>query len=211
VVIVDSGIQWDGMVSYVATDNYKGGVLAAQHLGKILGGKGKALMLRYQEGSASTMEREKGFLDTMQKEFAGITIVSSDQYAGPTTETALRKSENLLQNHKELDGIFCPNESATFGMLRALQDGGRAGKVHFVGFDSSEKLVQALKSGELDGLVLQDPFQMGVLGVQAILDHLDKKPVERHIDTGVHVATRDNMEQPEIQALLKPDLARWLK
>ncbi|MFO0981497.1 MAG: substrate-binding domain-containing protein [Planctomycetota bacterium] len=211
VVIADSGIEWDGMVSFVATDNYKGGVLAAQHLGKILGGKGKALMMRYQEGSASTMEREAGFLETMQKEFAQIELVSHDQYAGPTTETALRKGENLLLNHKELDGIFCPNESSTFGMLRALQDSGRAGRVHFVGFDSSDKLMQALHDGQIDGLVLQDPFRMGELGVKAIVDHLDKKPVEKRIDTGVHVATRNNMEQPEIKALLKPDLSKWLK
>lgn len=211
VVIVDSGLAWDGMVSFIATDNYKGGVLAAEHLGKTLGGKGKVLMLRYQEGSASTMEREAGFLDTVKKQFGGLEVVSHDQYAGPTTETALRKAENLLLNHKELDGIFCPNESATFGMLRALQDGGRAGKVHFVGFDSSEKLVAALQAGEIDGLVLQDPFKMGELGVDTILAHLDGKPVERRIDTGVHVATRENMQQPAMQALLKPDLAKWLK
>ena len=136
-----------------------------------LGGK-KVAMLRYAEGSASTTEREQGFLDAVMKA-KGIEVVSSNQYGGATTETAYKASENLLAPHKTaegigIDGIFACNESTTFGMLRALQDAKLAGKVKFIGFDSSEKLVDALGKKELNALVLQDPMNMGYLGVKTI-------------------------------------------
>jgi len=211
VVIIDSDIKWDGRVSFVATDNYRGGELAAKRLGDLLGGKGKVIVLRYQEGSASTAQREAGFIDTVRNALPGIELVSTNQYGGATTETAYKTSENLLVKHAQIDGVFCPNESTTFGMLRALQDGKRAGKVKFVGFDASEKLVAGLKSGQIHGLVLQNPFRMGELGVRAAIDKLDGKTVQSRIDTGAFVATRETMNAPEIKALLSPDLGPWLK
>lgn len=211
VVIIDSDLKWDGRASFVATDNYQGGVAAAERLGKLLEGKGKAMMLRYQEGSASTMKREKGFVETLEKKFSGIELVSSNQYGGATTESSYKTAENLLVQHKELDGVFCPNESTTFGMLRALQDAGRAGKVKLVGFDASPKLVQALEKEEIYGLVVQNPFAMGELGVRAAMDVINGKKVEKRVDTGVQVATKENMGEKAIQELLSPDLEAWLK
>jgi ribose transport system substrate-binding protein len=214
VVIFDSGLKGDvgkDFVSYVATDNLKGGVLGAKRLGEILGGKGKAILLRYQEGSASTMEREKGFLDTLGKEFPGVKLLSSNLYGGATTETSYRTSQNLLTRFKgEVDGIFTPNESSTFGMLRALKDAGLAGKVKFVGFDASEALVKAMKEGEIHGLVLQNPVKMGYLGVKTMVAHLEGKPLERHIDTGAVIITPENMDEPEMKILHSPDLSEWL-
>jgi ribose transport system substrate-binding protein len=139
-----------------------------------------------------------------------IQLLSASQYGGASTETAYQASENLLAPYRTsegglaVDGIFCPNESTTFGMLRALQDGGLAGKVRFVGFDSSEKLVEALGKGELDGLVLQSPVRMGYLGVQTMVRYLSGEKVEKRIDTGVALATKENMEDPEMVALLRP-------
>ena len=211
VVIIDSDIQWNGRTSFVATDNFQGGAVAAKRLGALLNGKGKLIVLRYQEGSASTAERERGFLETIGKEFPGIELVSTNQYGGATTETAYKTSENLLVKFKDVDAVFCPNESTTFGMLRALQDAKRAGAVKFVGFDSSAKLVEALEKGELHGLVLQNPFRMGELGVRAAFDKLNGKPVEPRIDTGVQLITRERMNEPEAKALLSPDLSAWLK
>jgi ribose transport system substrate-binding protein len=211
VVIIDSDIKWSDRVSFVATDNENAGAAAARHLGKLLGGKGKVLVLRYQEGSSSTMHREKGFLETLAKEYPGAQVVSENQYGGATTESAYKAAESLLVNFRELDGIFCPNESTTFGMLRALEDAQRAGKVTFVGFDTSAKLVDALGKGEIAGLVVQDPFAMGERGVHALVDHLDGKPVERRFDTGATIATKEGLSDPKIKALLSPDLSAWLK
>jgi ribose transport system substrate-binding protein len=211
VVIIDSDIQWNGRLSFVATDNYLGGVAAAKRLGELLKGRGKVILLRYLEGSASTTKREEGFLDTLKKDFPGMEVVSSNQYGGVTTESAYATAENLMVKFGEVNGVFCPNESTTFGMLRALQDAGRAKKVTFVGFDSSVKLVEALRKGELQGLVLQNPLLMGDLGVRTLIAALDGSKVASRIDTGVVVATPQNMDNPDIRSLLAPDLAQWLK
>jgi len=216
VVIIDSGINSDDHISFVATDNYKGGLLAGEHMAGLLGGRGRVIVLRYLEGSASTTKRENGFLEVV-KRHPGIEVVVENQYAGPTTETAYRQSENMLAPLKNRDGslnihgIFCPSESTTFGMLRALQDGGLAGTARFVGFDSSIKLVQALRAGEIDALVLQDPMNIAYVGVKTMVRHLKGEPVEKRIDTGATVVTKENMDRPRIKELLEPDLDKWLK
>jgi ribose transport system substrate-binding protein len=216
VVIIDSGLKGEGYVSFVATDNEKGGRLGGEHVARVLGGKGKVVLLRYAEGSDSTNKREEGFLAVM-KENPGLEVVSSNQYGGADVESAYKKAEAILSNYKRPDGslalggIFCPNESTAFGMLRVLQDNGWAGKVHFVGFDASPKLVQGLRDGHIDGLVLQDPVRMGYLGVKTMVAHLRGQTVEKRIDTGVHLATREVMDQPEMKELLSPDLSKWLK
>ena len=211
-VIIDSGLQSDAMISFVATDNRKGGALAAQRMGEVLGGKGKVLVLRYQEGSASTQEREAGFLETIRATYPGIQVVSSDQYAGPTRETAKRAAENLLNRYgPELQGIFTPNESSTIGMLLALQDAGSAGKIKLVGFDASQILIDALKSGQLDGVVVQNPMRMGYLGVKTMVDHLRGRQVDPRIDTGVMMVTPANLGSPEARDLVNPPIAKYLQ
>jgi ribose transport system substrate-binding protein len=207
VVIIDSGLQGKDYLSFVATDNYQGGVLGAKRLGELLKGRGKVFLIRYQEGSASTTEREQGFLDTVRKEFPGFTLLVKDQYAGTTTESAYQMAENLIGRFPDVEGIFCPNESSTFGTLRALQESQLAGKVKFVGFDSSPKIVQALRDGHLHGLILQNPVKMGYLGVTEMVQHLRGQKIPERVDTGVYLATKENMDTPEIKALLSPDLS----
>ncbi|HKH92999.1 MAG TPA: substrate-binding domain-containing protein [Gemmatimonadaceae bacterium] len=210
-VIFDSGLESEQIVSFVATDNYKGGELCAERLGTLLGGKGKVLLLRYQEGSASTAEREKGFADKMKSAFPGIILVSSDQYAGATRETAKRTSENLLNRYgNELTGIFTPNESSTDGMLLALQDIGKAGKIRLVGFDASKSLLAAMKAKQLDGVAVQNPMKMGYLGVKTMVSHLRNQPVEKRIDTGVTLVTPENMDEPAIVELTNPPVGKYL-
>jgi ribose transport system substrate-binding protein len=210
VVVIDSGLQGSDYISYVATDNYQGGVLGARRLGTLMNGKGRIFLIRYQEGSASTSQREAGFLDTAKKEFPGLELLVQDQYAGATTETAYQLAENLISRFPDVEGIFAPNESSTFGVLRALQESGLAGKVKFVGFDSSPKLVQGLRDGHILGLVLQNPMKMGYLGVKTMVAHLRGESVAKVIDTGVIMVTPENMDDPETKALLQPDLTKYL-
>src|SRR5579862_5774282 len=213
VVIFDSGLEGDDYVSYVATDNYKGGRLAGEHLSRVLGGKGKVALLRYMEGSESTVQREQGFLDAIAGS-KGIEVVSDNQYAGATADTAIKASENLLASLKaadgglQIDGLFCPNESSAIGMLRALQSAKLAGRVKFVGFDTSEKIITALKAGELHGTVVQNPIKMGYLSIKTMVEHLRGGKVERRVDTGVVLATPENMEDAEMRARLHPDQAQ---
>lgn len=213
VVIFDSDLKGEEHVSFVATDNRAAGRLAGEQMVKLLEGKGNVVVLRYQEGSASTHHREEGFLEAIRKS-PGIKLVSDNQYGGATTETAFSASETLLiaQNAEKgaVSGIFTPNESTTFGMLLALDKTKLAGKTKLIGFDASDKLVAALRDGKIDGLVLQDPFTMGYLGVKTMVRHLKGEKVEKRIDTGSKLVTKANMNEPEIKRLLEPNLAEWL-
>jgi ribose transport system substrate-binding protein len=217
VVIIDSGLKdsEDVYTSFVATDNREGGRIAGRELGGLLNGRGRVVMLRYQEGSASTDNREQGFLEAI-REFNGIEVVSDEQYAGATKALAQQASENLILRFKDdtgnlnIDGIFCPNESSTYGMLQALRRHRLVGKVKFVGFDAAESLVEGLRQDEIHGLVVQNPFNMGYLGVKTIVQHLRGLPVEKRIDTGVTFVVKESLSMPEIEDLINPDLEKWL-
>ena len=205
-VIFDSGlIDTRPIVSYVATDNYRGGALAAERLAEVLHGRGNVILMRYQPGSESTEQREAGFLDTIRDRYPGLTVLSSNQYAGTTPEIALDNCRQILFKYrKEVNGVFTVCEPNSTGMLRALEDSGLARKVHFIAFDPNDRLIHAMSEGEVDGIVLQDPVQMGYLAVKTVLEHLRGKRVEERIDTGEYVATPQNMREPKFDALLHP-------
>jgi ribose transport system substrate-binding protein len=204
VVIFDSALKGEpgkDFVSFVATNNKKGGQMGGDQLAKVMNNTGKVALLRYQVGSASTDEREAGFLAAIAQQ-AGLKVIVDNRYGGPTMGDAKTAAMNMLDKLKEANGIFCPNESTTFGMLLALRQNNLAGKVKFVGFDTSPPLIEGLQKGEIDALVAQDPTRMGYLGVKACVDHIRGQKVENAIDTGARLITKDNLDTPEIKKLL---------
>ena len=212
VVIIDSGLQTDKYASFVATDNTLGGRMGGAHLGRLLGGKGSVILLRYAVGSASTTKREQGFLDELKENFPDIKVLSSDQYAGATRDLAYTAAQNLLSRYgKEVNGVFCPNESVTVSVTKAVRDIGKAGgRVKIIGFDTSVQSLRDLKTGDVQGLVVQNPVKMGYLGVMTLVEHLGGKTVEKRIDTGVALITSENMAHPDMQELLNPPLEKYL-
>ena len=207
VVIFDSALQDESkIVSYVATDNYKGGQLAGQQMGEALGGKGGVIMLRYNQGSESTEQREEGFLDTLKKDFPEIKVLSSDQYAGTTQEDSLTMATELLNKYKdEVNGIFAVCEPNAAGVLGALKETELGTKVKFIAFDSSEDLIQAMEAGTCHGIVLQDPVTMGYQSVMAMVKKIRGETIEKRISTGEFLATPANMKTPEMDKLLSPE------
>ncbi len=209
VVIIDSALNSKDLSSFVSTDNYKGGTMAGDEMVKLLGDKGNLIVLRYQKGSASTDDREKGFLDVIAKH-PNIKVLSANEEAGPTADSAQKASENLLGGFKNSDGtlqaqgIYTPNESSTFGMLRVLEDNKWAGKVKFVGFDSTPKLIDAIKADEINALVVQDPYNMGYTSVKTIVDVINKKTVPKSVDTGATLVNKANLTDPKIAKLINP-------
>jgi ribose transport system substrate-binding protein len=204
VVIYDSPLQGEvgkDFISLVATDNRLGGRLAGEELARLLGGQGKVVLLRFAESSASTNQREAGFLEVMASH-PGIEIISGNRYAGVTASTAQDTAMNMLDKLRETDGIFCPNESSTVGMLLALRQAGLAGKKKFVGFDASAPILAGIERGQIDAVVAQNPTRMGYLAVKTMVEHLQGKPVEPRIDTGCALVTAANMGSPEIRAIL---------
>lgn len=213
VVIIDSALDSRDPVSFVATDNRAAGRLAGERLCDFLAGKGNLVLLRYQEGSASTHEREEGFLEAVRKR-PEIRLVSDNRYSGATTESAFAASESVLLAQSaaqgNVHGVFTPNESSTFGMLLALEKAGLTGKVKFVGFDASEKLIAALRAEKLHGLVIQNPFQMGYLGVKTLVAALRGERPSALIDTGSSFVERANLDDPRVKELILPELSTWL-
>jgi ribose transport system substrate-binding protein len=206
VVIFDSSLKGEpgkDFASYVATNNTKGGEMAGEQLAKLLGGKGKVVLLRYSQGSGSTGEREEGFLKTARA--GGLTLLVENRYGGATVAQAKGEAMKLVDQLRQADGVFAPNESSTLGLLGALRDNGLAGKVKFVGFDATPPLVEALQKGEIHALVSQDPSRMGYLAVQTLVKKMNGEQVDPIIDTGVRMITPESLKEPETRKFLNLD------
>jgi ribose transport system substrate-binding protein len=207
VVIFDTGVDTDAYVARVATDNYGAGRMAAERMGQILGGKGQVLMVACQPGSASTLAREQGFEDALKEKFPGVRIADK-RFGMSAFAKSLAVAENMLTAHPDADGIFASNETGSVGAAQALK--GRNSKVKMVGFDSSPTLIDDVKTGLIDSLVVQHPFKMGYESVRAALDKLNGKPVEKDRQLAARLVTRDNLNNPDVQAQLNPDLKKFL-
>jgi ribose transport system substrate-binding protein len=205
VVIIDSAFEGeplkDFFVCTVSTNNRRAGEMAGEQLGKLLDGKGKVVLFRYKEGCASTGQREAGFLKTIKK-FPDIQVILDNRYSGTTIGEAQSTALTMLDELKEADGIFCTNEPSTFGILLALKQNNLAGSKKLVGSDTSPGLVEALKRGEIQALVAQNPKKMGREAVQALIAIMKGETVPAVIDTGAAVVTKENLATSEIQALL---------
>ena len=208
VVIFDSGIDTDQFVSQVATDNYAAGRVAAERMGQILNGKGEVVIVAVQPGAASTMAREQGFEDAMKEKFAGIQILDK-RYGMADFAKSLAVTENMLTAHPDIDGMFASNESSTVGAAQALK--GRKSKVKLVGFDWSPTLLEDLKTGLIDSLVVQHPFKMGEESVRAAVAALQGKAVEKINNLPPRLVLAADLDKPEVQAQLNPDLKKYLR
>ncbi len=209
VSIFDSAIKTDRIISFVATDNYQGGVMAAERMGTILEGKGKVGVIGFMPGSASTMKREAGFAETIAENFPGIEIVGL-KFNMADRAKALAAAENLLTAHPDLAGFFADNESSVDGTVQAVKQRGLAGKVKIVGFDASVTLVEEMRAGVIDSIVIQDPFKMGYESTRQLAMHLDGGETYREMDSGAYLLLPENVDEPEMQEVVFPDLEYWL-
>jgi ribose transport system substrate-binding protein len=208
--IIDSGADTEDYVSFVATDNYGGGVLAARYLASLLGKKGDVAVIAVLPGAASTLAREQGFKDTIEKEFPDIKIVAL-QYGMSDRARSLAVTEDILAGHPTLSGIFASNESSAIGAAQAVKARGFSGKVKLVGFDNSPSLIDDLRSGTMDALVLQDPFQIGYQGLKALVEFRAGHVPAKRVGLPPILVTRENLEGSTVQRLINPDIDRYLK
>jgi ribose transport system substrate-binding protein len=207
IVIYDSGIDTENYATFVATDNYLGGQLAADRLGKVLNGSGKIVMVKTVPGGASTMAREDGFRHELKAKFPGIQIL--DERFGMAMISESRKvTENMLTAHPDLNGIFSSNESGSEGAAQTLK--ARASKIKLVGFDSSPMLLTLLREGWIDSLVVQDPFKMGETAVDQAARALRREKTPKKIFLPPRVVNLANLNDPGVQVQLNPDLKRYL-
>ncbi len=213
VIIIDSGLvdAEDYYHSFVATDNVEGGRIGGEHLAGLLAESENrdTIILRYEANHESTENRERGMLEKARE--GGLEVVRDQVRGGTGVDSALRAAENMLQTLRDGDGnptfagVLTPNESTTMGMLSALRRADWAGEVRFVGFDVTSRLANAVREGEVDALVVQNPRRMGYEGVRQAVAIINGEEVERRIDTGVKLVTRDNIDDPEIEPLIPED------
>lgn len=207
VVIFDTGIDTDAYVSRIATDNLGAGRTAAERIGRILGGKGRVAIVAVLPGAASTLLREQGFEETIHTQFPDIAIVDK-RFGMADFAKSLAVTENILAAHPDLDGIFASNESSTLGAARAIQ--ARGAKAKLVGFDWSPAIEQDLRSGVIDALMAQDPFRIGYDSVATCVKAIRREPVPKIQDLPARLVTRENLDTPEVRALLNRDLKKYL-
>jgi ribose transport system substrate-binding protein len=210
VTVFDSGVDSTNYLTYLATNNYQAGQMAARKLGALLDGRGKVAMIQHAPGSKSTMDREAGFADVMRRQFPGIQIVAR-QYSLSERAKAMAAAENFLTAHPDLAGMFASAEPGSVGGALALKARGMAGKVKYVAFDASPDLVQDLREGIIDALVAQDPFRMGYQAVKTLVDKLHGKNPPKRIDLSARVVTKDDLEKPDVKALLFPNVKHYLQ
>lgn len=202
VITIDSGVESDLPLSFVATDNIAGARAAADALAELIGGEGKVGLIPFVAGAATSELRERGFKEGLANH-PGLTLASV-LYCDSDVAKAMNAAQDMMTSHPDLKGIFAANEAAAIGAAQAIKSAGKAGQVKLVAFDASEEEIAALKEGVIQALIVQSPFAMGKLGVQAALDAIAGRPVEKRIDTGVTVVTMENFHDPEVQALLYP-------
>jgi ribose transport system substrate-binding protein len=209
VTVFDSGVDSTNYMSFIATDNYQAGQMGARELARLLQGKGKVAMVMNIPGSASTMDRERGFEDVVKAEFPKIEIVAR-QFSMSDRSKGRAAAENILTAHADLDGLFASSEPSSVGAALALKSRGLSGKVKCVGFDASDNLIDDLKGGTIDALVVQDPFKMGFEAVKTLVDKLNGTSPPKQIDLPARVVARPDLDKPEIHELLYPDVKKYL-
>ena len=193
VVLVDTDAPFPKKVSYIGTDNRRGGQLAAKCLVDRLGGKGEVALISGVPGNESQDARAQGFIDAVAQ-VPGMKLVAQ-QPANSERSLGLTVMENILTAHPDVKGVFATNDQMALGAMEALDARGLRGKIAIVGFDATKEAVQATVDGKLAGSVAQNPRAMGQKGVEAALAALDGRPVEKRIDTGTELVTKENSEK----------------
>jgi len=202
VITIDSGVDSDIPLTFVATDNVAGARAAADALARLIGEKGKVGLIPFIPGAATSDMRERGFKEQIET-YPEIELVQT-LYSQSDSARAMAVTEDMLTSHPDLAGLFAANEPGALGCVRALESRDVAGKVKVVAFDAADAEIDALKRGAIQALIVQNPFKMGYLGVKSAMKALNGEPIEKMIDTGVSVVTMDNFSEPEIQDLLYP-------
>jgi len=204
VITIDSGIDSDDALSFVATDNVKGAREGTEKLIELIGGEGQIGAIPFIKGAATSDMREQGFNEAV-KANPKVEAVKP-LYSQGDAAKAMKAAENMMTSNPELKGIFAANEPGAIGAAQAIKQRNMAGKIMLVAFDAADAEINALKEGTIQALVVQDPFRMGYEGVKLAVDAIQGKTVEKRVDTGVTLVTMDNFSDPEIQKLLYPKI-----
>ena len=201
VVGFDSGVDSDIPVTTVTTDNLAAAGEAADHMATLIGDSGKVAVIVHDQTSKTGQDRRDGFVAQMEAAHPNIEIVAIEYGAGDPVKSA-DFAKAIMTANPDLKGFFGANEGSIKGVLNALKETGKEGKVVAIGYDSGEQQLDAITAGTEAGAITQNPIGIGAKCVSAAMDAIAGKSMEKIIDTGYYWFDKDNINNPEIQAVL---------
>ena len=164
-------------------------------------------MVMQKPGGSSTVLRERGFDDTIAKEFPRIQIAAR-QFGMADPAKSRAAAEDILTAHPDLAGIFASSEAASLGSIQAIKNRNLSGKVKLVTFDFSKAHVEALEDGTINAMLVQDPFRLGYESVKSLVDKLNGKTPPKRMELPARVIVKADLDKPEVRALVSP---QWLQ
>ncbi|MDA0169765.1 ABC transporter substrate-binding protein [Solirubrobacter taibaiensis] len=200
VIAFDSGVESDVPLTTAATDNVAAAAEAAKHMSELLGGKGKVAMVVHDQTSQTGIQRRDGFIDYMKANAPGIELLPV-QYGGGDQAKSADIAKSILQANPDLKGFYGANEGSAIGIVKGVQESGKKG-LTIIGFDSGKAQIDAIKSGEMAGAITQNPVGMGKELVNAALKAVNGDTLPKVIDTGFYFYDKNNIDDPEIAAVL---------
>jgi ribose transport system substrate-binding protein len=201
VTVFDSGLDSTSYVSYVATENVEAGKSAARKLAEFIGGRGKVAIVMHAPGSASTMDREAGFSQTIEREFPSIRIVASE-FGMSDPVKARAATERILDAHPDINGLFASAEPSSSGAAQAIKARGLQDKVYLMAFDCSRPMLDDLRNGVVDATILQDPHRMGYEAVRTLVLKLNGQNPPKRLDLYPALIEKKDLEEPNVKRLL---------
>ncbi|MGK0236845.1 MAG: ribose transport system substrate-binding protein [Candidatus Pelagisphaera sp.] len=202
-IYIDDGLDAQRAISYVATDNFQGGAIAADRIGQLMEGVGNVVVVRHRQGDSNTEAREAGFIERIKSRYPSIRLISMDQHVGNNVEKANNVAEYLLNRYgRRLNAVFASSAVGTDAMLTGLRNFNLTEQVHLVGYEASVTSLEAIKSGEIKGLVVSNPYRMGYLGVTTLVDNIQGGNIPTIVDTGVTLVTQSNIDSSEVREAL---------
>ncbi|MFP4703529.1 MAG: ribose ABC transporter substrate-binding protein RbsB [Spirochaetaceae bacterium] len=191
VFTIDRGAEEGDIVSHIASDNVAGGEMAAEHLIELIGGSGEVVELEGIPGTSAARDRGEGFNNVVDAN-DDVEVIAR-QTANFNRSEGLNVFQNILQAESEFDGVFAHNDEMILGALEAAESADRAEEIFFVGFDAVDDAVKAVEEERLDATIAQQPAEMGRIGVETALQHLDGESVDSNIPVPLELVTKDNV------------------
>lgn len=204
VVTFDSDVSSKSRSSVIATSNEAAGAIAARNALPLLTKESTVAVIAHVKGSQTAEERKNGFLQEIQNASDKNITVLDTAYCDGDMERSRQAAKQFIQKNPEVKLIYATNEGGAVGAAQAVKELGQSGKIHIIGFDSSDEEIAYLDSGVIDGMMVQNPYNMGYLGIRNLYKIMNGEMTDERIDTGATYVDRKNRNDEDIQWLLYP-------
>jgi len=201
VIAFDSGVDSDIPLTTCATDNVAAAAYAADMMAKLIGNQGEVAVIVHDQTSRTGIDRRDGFVNRIKAKYPKITIVSVQYGEGDHLKsTDLAKA--IIQSHPNLKGFFGANEGSAIGVMNGVKEMKKVGKIVVIGYDSGAAQIAAIRAGEMNGAITQNPVGIGYKTVESAVKALKGEKLPKIVDTGFYYYDKTNIDDPKIAAVL---------